>query len=117
MKIRLINFTFLVWALVYFREEGVLILSHPIRLEEIQDLNCLVVLEWKLISKRGISVWPYVTLETSGVKQFFYSDDQVSFEFQNQKWWGGGGYHLLEIKREKGMHDVGNFGIQFYLNV
>lgn len=77
-------------------------------------------MEGKLISRWGISVWPDVALETSGVKQFFYSDDQVSFEFQSQKWggWGvGGGYHLLEIKREKGMHDVGSFGIQFYLNV
>lgn len=45
----------------------------------------------------------------------FFPDDQVSFEFQNQK--GGGWYHLSEIKREKGMHDVGNFGIQFYLIV
>lgn len=31
--------TFLVWALVVFREEVVLILSHPIRLEKIQDLS------------------------------------------------------------------------------
>lgn len=53
------------------------------------------------------------------MKQFFYSDDQVSFEFQNQKGGGGGvgWYHLSEIKREKGTHDVGNFGIQFYLIV
>lgn len=27
------------WALVYFRDEGVLILSHPICLEEIQGLS------------------------------------------------------------------------------
>lgn len=47
----------------------------------------------------------------------FFPDDQVSFEFQNQKGGGVGWYHLSEIKREKGMHDVGNFGIQFYLIV
>lgn len=93
-----------------------LILSHPIRLEEIQDLSGRNGVEADL--QEVISVWPDVALETSGVKQFFYPDDQVSFEFQNQKWeWGVLGYHLLEIKREKGMHDVGNFGIQFYLNV
>lgn len=31
------NFTFLVWVLIVFLEENVL--SHPIRLEEIQDLS------------------------------------------------------------------------------
>lgn len=81
--------TFLVWALVVFREEVVLILSHPIRLEKIQDLSGRNGVEADL---QGISVWPYVTLETSGVKQFFvfFPNDQVSFEFQNQKWGGGG---------------------------
>lgn len=89
--------TFLVWALVVFREEVVLILSHPIRLEKIQDLSGRNGVEADL---QGISVWPYVTLETSGVKQFFFSDDQVSFEFQNQK--GGGVVSSFRNEEGKG---------------
>lgn len=92
--------TFLVWALVVFREEVVLILSHPIRLEKIQDLSGRNGVEADL---QGISVWPYVTLETSGVKQFFYSDDQVSFEFQNQKWGQG---RLSSFRNKEGKENA-----------
>lgn len=104
--------TFLVWALVVFREEVVLILSHPIRLEKIQDLSGRNGVEADL---QGISVWPYVTLETSGVKQFFFQTIRLVLNSRTKR--GGGWYHLSEMKREKGMHDVGNFGIQFYLIV
>lgn len=82
--------------------------------------TCLVVMEWKLISRRGISVWSDVTLETSGVKHFFFLQTIRLVLNSRTKRGGGGGvgwYHLSEIKREKGMHDVGNFGIQFYLIV
>lgn len=77
-----------------------LILSHPIRLEEIQDLSGRNGVEADL---QGISVWPYVTLETSGVKQFFYSDDQVSFEFQNQKWGQG---RLSSFRNKEGKENA-----------
>lgn len=63
----------------------------------------LVVMELKLISRRGISVWSYVTLETSGMKQFFYSDDQVSFEFQNQKWGQG---RLSSFRNKEGKENA-----------
>lgn len=106
--------TFLVWALVVFREEVVLILSHPIRLEKIQDLSGRNGVEADL---QGISVWPYVTLETSGVKQFFFQTIRLVLNSRTKRGGGVGWYHLSEIKREKGMHDVGNFGIQFYLIV
>lgn len=78
-----------------------LILSHPIRLEEIHDLSGRNGVEADL--QEGISVWPYVTLETSGVKQFFYSDDQVSFEFQNQKWGQG---RLSSFRNKEGKENA-----------
>lgn len=92
--------TFLVWALVVFREEVVLILSHPICLEKIQDLSGRNGVEADL---QGISVWPYVTLETSGVKQFFFQTIRLVLNSRTKKGvgGGGGGYHLSEIKREK----------------
>lgn len=55
------------WVLIVFLEEDVL--SHPIRLEEIQDLSGWNGVEADL-QEGGISVWPDITLEASGVKQF-----------------------------------------------
>lgn len=95
-----------------------LILSHPIRQKEIQDLSGRNGVEADL--QEVISVWPYVTLETSGVKQFFFQTIRLVLNSRTKRgggWGGVGWYHLSEIKREKGMHDVGNFGIQFYLIV
>lgn len=89
--------TFLVWALVVFREEVVLILSHPIRLEKIQDLSGRNGVEADL---QGISVWPYVTLETSGVKQFFFI--QTIRLVLNSRTKNGGGVSSFRNKEGKG---------------
>lgn len=89
--------TFLVWALVVFREEVVLILSHPIRLEKIQDLSGRNGVEADL---QGISVWPYVTLETSGVKQFFFQTIRLVLNSRTKN--GGGGVSSFRNKEGKG---------------
>lgn len=55
------------WVLIVFLEEDVL--SHPIRLEEIQDLSGWNGVEADL-QEGDQCIWPDITLEASGVKQF-----------------------------------------------
>lgn len=90
--------TFLVWALVVFREEVVLILSHPIRLEKIQDLSGRNGVEADL--QEVISVWPDVALETSGVKQFFFQTIRLVLNSRTKR--GGGVVSSFRNKEGKG---------------
>lgn len=63
------DFMFLVWVFVVFWEEVVFIFSYLICFEKIQDLFGCNGVE---VDFQGISVWLYVILEISGVKQFFF---------------------------------------------
>lgn len=88
------------WALVYFRDEGVLILSHPIRLEKIQDLSGRNGVEADL---QGISVWLAICYPGNKWREaVFFPDDQVSFEFQNQKGGGVGGGVVSSFRNKEG---------------